>query len=403
MASTFPAGIEDATPRFVEDLVIAMKEQRPGARMMVLAPQVRGRIPAHRAHAAYEEVRFSYAWPPTTQRLTEQGILPALRAAPWLVPLIPSLFIGMHVAAARLIREWKPDVLHAHWFTPQGIVAARLSERTGVPLLLTTHASDVSIWATVPHLGPRLVRRWFPQARRITAVSHATLARARGFFAEPEWAELEARISVAPMGVRLPPTTAPRHSVSSERGASEVVLFLGRFAEKKGIPVLIDACARLARPTLRLVLAGDGPARATIERAVRESGIADQVHFPGFVSGEAKDALLAEAAVLVVPSIVTPGGDAEGLPVSLMEGLAAGVPVVATDATNAGELIADGVSGRIVPSQDPAALAAAIAQALDARPADRDAMSRAGRQCVERLAWPQVAHRYWKEIDACTS
>ena len=390
VASTFPAAPADASPAFVRDLMLALKTAHPEVAFAVLAPQVGVGMSWHTRHEEYDEFRFAYAWPRSAQRLTGRGILPALRREPWLVALVPFLFRGEHVALRRLVREWIPDVIHAHWFTPQGIVAAMVSKETGVPMVLTTHASDVSIWARIPLLGTSVVRRWFPRAARITAVSKQTLDRARQFFTDAEWEAIRPRTAIIPMGVT--PVAADHAHLPS---ATRTVLFLGRFAEKKGIPFLIDAVARLARKDIKLVIAGTGPEKRRIEAQVQRAGLADRVLFPGFVTAMQKARLIASADVIAVPSIDTSSGDSEGLPVVILEALAAGVPCVATDASGAGEVMEHGVHGWLVPQRDPAALAAAIDTALALDADARARLRHSARARAREFAWPQVARRHW--------
>ncbi|MHB1297049.1 MAG: glycosyltransferase [Gemmatimonadaceae bacterium] len=403
VASTFPASPTDESPAFVRDLVVALKEHQPECEFAVLAPQVGRDMPAHVRHAQYDEFRFPYAWPATLQRLSGRGILPALTREPWLIIVVPLLFIGEFIALWQLVRTWHPDVIHAHWFTPQGVVAALVSRLSGVPFVLTTHASDVSIWERVPVVGRWVVRRALPRAHRITAVSTQTLARARRFFTEDEWAAIVPRTRVIPMGVALA-GTSPARASHGGRGVDStcapIILFIGRLAAKKGVPVLVDAVARLQRPDVRLVIAGSGPEREAIGRAVVRAGLAGQVEFPGFVSGEAKDALIERASVIVVPSVETDGGDAEGLPVVVLEALAAGRPCVATDATGAADVITSGENGWLVPQRDPDALAGALREVLGLDDAARASVAARAKASMVPLAWPTVASRHWEFLFA---
>jgi glycosyltransferase involved in cell wall biosynthesis len=163
-----------------------------------------------------------------------------------------------------------------------------------------------------------------------------------------------------------PVTAAPR------------LLCIARLSEQKGHLLLVEAAARLAAEGRRfeLVLAGDGPLRATIERLVRLHGLDAHVRITGWVSGERVREELVASRALVQPSF------AEGLPVVLMEALALARPVVTTYVAGIPELVEPGVSGWLVPAGDVDALAAAMREALDATPARLDAMGRAGRERV---------------------
>lgn len=149
-----------------------------------------------------------------------------------------------------------------------------------------------------------------------------------------------------------------------------VLLAVGRLSAEKGHADLLDAvalvCGRGRR--ISLVLAGDGPERGRLEARVRDLGIADQVVFAGYVDGPQR--LLEEADLAVLPS------HTEGLPNAALEALIMDVPVLATRVGGTPEVIDDGVTGRLVPARDAAALATGIDEFL-----------------AQRDAWTQMAVR----------
>jgi glycosyltransferase involved in cell wall biosynthesis len=163
------------------------------------------------------------------------------------------------------------------------------------------------------------------------------------------------------------------------RGRGRRLLFTGRLAGVKGLPILLEALARLRRQgaDVELTLAGDGPDRALLEEEARRLGVAGAVRFAGYQSSEQVRSLLQETDVFVLPSF------AEGVPVVLMEAMASGVPVVATRVAGVSELVEDGVSGFVVPPGDDDALAGAITRLLD-DPALRARFAAAGRETIER-------------------
>jgi len=146
-----------------------------------------------------------------------------------------------------------------------------------------------------------------------------------------------------------------------------VVLWVGRLAPEKDLPTLVRAFDRLhaERPDTRLVLAGTGPERETVESLVADLELDDAVAFPGYVDPAP---YMARAAVFALSSTY------EGLPTVIVEALACGCPVVSTDCPSGPrEILADGEFGRLVPVGDDAALADALAETLDADASrDRD-------------------------------
>ena len=194
-------------------------------------------------------------------------------------------------------------------------------------------------------LGRWLVRRVLARAACIVAVSE----RWRNWLAQ---LQANPNLVCIPNPVALPPAVVPR-------GPRNVVLFLGRIEPAKGIPELLDAFAGLRPgvPDALLVCAGEGDIEAA-ERQARRLGLGDAVRFPGWIDGEEKRAWLARAALFVLPS------HAEGLPMSLLEAMAAGLPVVASAVGGIPDVVHDGVNGYLVAPGDRVALLRAMGRVL---------------------------------------
>lgn len=144
------------------------------------------------------------------------------------------------------------------------------------------------------------------------------------------------------------------------RAPGNAVLFIGRLDERKGVFDLLRAFAALAatRPAARLVLAGEGDSGAVLALA-RTLGVVDQLSLPGWVGARQRAALLASAAVFVLPS------HTEQMPMSLLEAMAAGTPVIASDVGAMPHMLGHGRCGLVIPAQEVQGLAAAIARMLD--------------------------------------
>jgi D-inositol-3-phosphate glycosyltransferase len=165
-----------------------------------------------------------------------------------------------------------------------------------------------------------------------------------------------------------------------------VILYAGRLIPWKGVQYAIAALAEV--PGAVLVVAGDGHYRPTLEEAARTAGLVDRVRFLGPVPHEDLPRLLAVSDVLVATSFAS-----ETFGIALVEAQACGVPVVASRFGGFPEVVQDGVTGLLVPPQEPAALAAAL-RALVADPARRVRMGEAGRRWVEeQFHWERVAER----------
>jgi colanic acid/amylovoran biosynthesis glycosyltransferase len=241
------------------------------------------------------------------------------------------------------------NVVHAQ-FARGGALALPLAQALGKRLVVTLHGGDVSKsrnW------------QWTVQARRWPAV--VTTA-ARFVCVSEAVAEIAARhdvprskITVLPIGVEVP--DVPRMVTD---GALPF-LFVGRFVPKKGIDVLADAVRRLhaTGAPVRLLCVGDGPLRSTLEAVARETGA---VELTGWLPPAEVTRKMAGASALLVPSIVAPDGDAEGLPSVIPEAMAQATPVIGSAEGGIAEAIEHERTGLLVPPGNPAALAAAMAR-----------------------------------------
>ncbi len=264
-------------------------------------------------------------------------------------------FAEAGVLAAHL-RRLGAAHLHNHIATASCTVAMLASRISGVPYSFTMHGPGI-------FFEPE---RWRIDAKMAHAAFTACISdfcRSQGmiFAAREHWP----RLHIVHCGVDPARYDRPRAA-----GAGLRLLFVGRLAAVKGVPVLFEALTglRARHPGLRLTLIGDGPERPGLEAEARALGLEAAVTFAGYRSQAEVAEALAETDILVLPSF------AEGVPVVLMEAMAARVPVVTTRIAGIPELVEDGASGCLVPPGDPAALAAA----LDRLAADADLRARMG-------------------------
>ena len=285
----------------------------------------------------------------------------------------------------RAIRAERPAVFHAHLSWPlsckHGILAAGLLP--GPAIVATAQLY------TVPGNALQARLRLSP-VRRIIAVSREVQSRYR------ELGIPAAKLTVVSNGIRLPATVPLRDaSLRAEllRGRPDfLVLTPARLHEQKGHAFLLAAACLV--PDVTFVLAGDGPLRGELERRARELGVAGRCVFLG--QRDDVPALLAAADLFLLPSLY------EGLPVSVLEAMAAGCPIVATAIGGTDEAVSDGETGLLVPPGDPAALAAAIRR-LRADPGLASRLARAGRERVGReFSSAATAERVMRVYDQVT-
>jgi glycosyltransferase involved in cell wall biosynthesis len=169
---------------------------------------------------------------------------------------------------------------------------------------------------------------------------------------------------------------------------ADVILTVGRLTAQKGHEDLLQAFAAVSprQPTLRLVVIGEGELREKLEQTARHLGIADRVRFPG--RSNELPSLYGSSRVMVLPSLW------EGMPNVVLEAMAARCPVVATDVEGVGEILGASQRGLVVPRRSPAALAAAIEETLDDRPAALQRAELGERWLADNLTPAQIVRRY---------
>ncbi|GJG87863.1 hypothetical protein tb265_30440 [Gemmatimonadetes bacterium T265] len=277
---------------------------------------------------------------------------------------------------AAYLRREAVEVLHTHnrYAHLVGRPAAALAGR---PVVSTDHwivETDAGLRGAVrcrlDDLSARVFRGDMVMVSRAQRRAHEAMGRLRG-----------ARVTVIPNGIdtaAFRPDPEVRRRVRSRLGIPDdapVLIAVAMLRPGKGHDHLLAAVARLrgAVPGLRLLVVGDGGERAALECRSAALGLSDAVTFLG-TRGDV-GALLAAADVYAHPSLF------ESLPTSILEAMAAGLPVVACAVGGVPELVTDGATGFLVPAADPGALAAALARALQPGAAAR--LGGAGRAWVE--------------------
>jgi glycosyltransferase involved in cell wall biosynthesis len=393
LTSTFPRWDGDATPRFVADLCVSLSKTMD---VTVLAPASRGADQLELLNVV-EVRRFRYGWPAGTQRLADGAILPNIRRNPLLLVQVPVFMLAELVAAWRLLSRREFDAIHAHWTIPQGIVATILKRRFGLPVLTTTHGSDLN--ALRLPLLTRMKRAVLRSSDAVTAVSDQLRDKAIGYGAPPE------RTVVLPMGVDTdvfsPERAAPALRKELAAGG-RLILFVGRLAEVKGARFLIEAMPEILRdtPNARLAVIGDGPERKALEQRSRRLGLTEKVVFLGAIANAELPSYYASADVFVGPSVVTRGGDAESFGIVLAEAMASGCPVVASDLEGVADVTSSGEHALLVPPGDPAAIARAVTRVLDDSTLRERLRTRALQNVRERFSHAHLHHEYATLIDA---
>ena len=261
------------------------------------------------------------------------------------------------------------DLIDAHYFYPDGVAAVRLGRALGLPVVVTARGTDLNL---IPRFAAP--RRMIVEAAHQAAGLVTVCAALKDVLVELGVAA--ERVRVLRNGVDLE-LFRPGDREGARRRLDldgPTLLSVGQLIERKGHHLVVDALREL--PAVRLLVVGDGPERGALERRARAAGVAARVRFLGAVPHAELAALYGAADALVLAS------SREGWANVLLEAMACGTPVVATDIWGTPEVVADPAAGRLVPERTPAALAAAVAALLADPPARA-----ATRRYAERFSW----------------
>lgn len=402
LTSTFPSKGTDPVPDFVKEQVIAMGSNFQNTCLNILAPHdsTMG-TKDYSSHAYYDEHRFHYFWPRRYEKFMSKGIIPTLRANRLYYFVVPFYVLSEYFAIRKLAKSISPDVIYAHWFTPQAVVGALVSKQSGIPLVFTTHSSDMVILGKLP-FHKKIIEFVMRHTHRWTAVSNRTVEKTKSLFTKQQWNKYKQNMAVIPMGVHVNDigkfniNKVPEQLSKIGQGNKPVILYLGRLAEVKGVDILIKAFSKLKSYNSKLVIAGTGPDEEKLVEFAKKLGLSNKVHFVGYVHSDAKKYLLKVADCLVVPSIKDSGGHTEGLPVVLMEGIAAGKIVIASDQSNAKEIISDGVNGFLYESTEIKQLARTIDNIISLDSVHKARVQAQARNTAKQFDWPIVAVQHCK-------
>jgi colanic acid/amylovoran biosynthesis glycosyltransferase len=272
--------------------------------------------------------------------------------------------------AARLMAADGVDHVHCHFSNHPAVAGFVIRRLTGIPFSFTAHGSDL-------HVDRRMLCAKVAEAAFVVPVSDYN----RELIIEECGPGVRGKLAVIHCGVD---TQFFRPAETNVEGPFSIVC-VGKLHEVKGQTYLVEACRLLAEAGVDLIctLIGDGPDRRALTQQIANSGLEGRVTILGERDRLQIAALLDTAHVLAAPSVPTRSGKREGIPVVLMEAMSAGLPVVASRLSGIPELVADGVSGLLVPPRDAAGLADALRR-LHEDPSLRRALGGNGRETIIR-------------------
>lgn len=381
LTSSYPRHADDWAGGFVAGLAHWLA--RGGDAVEVLAPfPAADPRPGPRLHALRYALRPRLCYGAGAPDNLLGGASAAQRVAAW--AQVPTFVGRLAVSCWWHARRW--DAVISHWLLPCAVVAARLAR--GRPHLAIAHSSDVHLLSRLP--GAALWLRALVRPRSTLVLTSETLRPVLlGVARDARSRDWVARAPIVPMGIDAPSWLASAGETRGPRPpeAPLRVVFVGRLVALKGVDLLLRACAGWR---CSLVVVGDGPERGALEALAAREGVAAQ--FLGAQPGWEKWRALLGADALVLPSRILSDGRCDSAPVTLVEAMTVGVPVVATAVGGIPALLEAGACGLLVPPEQPLALRAALQRLQqDAPLAAR--LRAAGRRRARDFSWDRVGAR----------
>jgi glycosyltransferase involved in cell wall biosynthesis len=373
LTHSFPRSEGDAAGSFILRLAVALRGE--DVNVHVVAPAAAG-VPASAEIEGVTVERFRYA-PRRYEKLAYTGNMAGDVASSWTAKFALVGFLGSDfVHAVRARRSLEPQVVHAHWWFPNGVVGTWVGGLARIPLVTTLHGTDVRLARTIGVAKP-LFGHVLKHSAAVTTVS-------RWLKEETEALVPGVHPTVAPM-----PVATDLFSPGTSRDGRRL-LFVGRLSTQKGAEHILHALAAM-KTEASLDIVGDGPNRSSLGQLAQQLGVTSRIRWHGQLSQSDLPALYQRAAAVVVPSVD------EGLGLVAVEALLCETPVVAFDSGGLRDVIQHDKTGLLVKPGDRAALASALDDLLarDGRGSD---LGRAGRLYALSAFAPESSARRYAEI-----
>lgn len=381
LTSTLPRWAGDTEPRFVLDLSRYLKKD---CDILILAPHDRGANESEPLEGV-NIIRYHYFPERWASLVYDGGITAKIKNNRFRILQVPFLLFFQYLATLNCIREWKPDVIHAHWIIPSGLIAVLASNRK-IPVICTSHGGDLY---GLKQTFFTQIKQWvIKRCGKITVVSETM---------KNEILKLQNNLdpSVISMGADLTSKFIPATNLVSRDKFT--ILFVGRLVEKKGLIYLIDIIPELIKhyPAVKLKIIGSGPMKKTISDRINTLKVEQHVDIYGSLEQSALITHYQNATVFVSPFIEATDGDQEGLGLVLVEAAGCECPVICGDVPAVKDVIEHNVTGQIVNARQPEELLCAIQNVFD-NESHYIEMARKMRTHVKtKYDWNNIAAKYY--------
>lgn len=338
-------------PRFEKDSEVPwlraslQKLSQAGVQVCVLAPAYRG-LCDHEIDGISVK-RFRYAPAPWEILTHDEGAPNKMASKPWLQLLAIPYILSGTLKMFSLIRKEKPDVIHAHWPFPHGLIAYPCARFFRIPLVLNFHGAELLLIKKHRFVRP-VLKFLIRRADAVLSNSHFTAKKIKEIFPR--------EVIISPYGTTFSNRLEKK---DKDKVGKFRVLFVGRHIERKGIAYLIEAAKELPPDRFEIRIVGEGDLTLALKKLAQKWKLS-HVIFLGKLSSEALALEYALAHAFVLPAIVDSRGDTEGLGVVLIEAAENELPIVASPVGGISDVIVDCVTGLFAEEKNPKAIADAI-------------------------------------------
>ena len=335
--------------------------------------------------------RFPYFFPFQLQRLCYgSGIVKNIKNSFLAILQLPFLIAAEFLYILAFFYKSKPDIIHAHWSLPQGLIGIIAKKIYKIPCVTSIHGSDV--YALGFHLFKALNHMVIRNSDVCTANSMATARIARKVSGN-------GHIKVVPMGVDTEHFARSQNVAFLKRKfkiEGPVILFVGRLIDWKGTVYLIKAMPEILQrfPAAKVLMIGSGPQKAELLRLTADIGAEDHIVIIDRLPQQELAVYYSMADIFVLPSIVNEIGETEGLGVVLLEAMACGLPVIGSRVGGIEDIIIDGQTGLLARQKDSQDLADKIVKLLSDESLRKKIIRNAHHLVNTKFSWEVVTLRF---------
>jgi glycosyltransferase involved in cell wall biosynthesis len=335
--------------------------------------------------------RFPYFYPLQLQKLCYgSGIVKNIKNNLPAMLQLPFLCASEFLFTLAFLKKYKPDILHAHWTLPQGLIGIIAKRILKIPCVTSIHGSDV--YSLKSSFFKTLNTIVIQNSDVCTVNSMATAAIARRVCGD-------GTAKVVPMGVDLECFSKTQDVTFLKRKfeiKGPVILFVGRLIDLKGTAYLIKAMPEilLRFPAAKALIIGSGPLKDELADLVQKLALKENVVFIDEMPQEELVAFYSLADIFVLPSIINEKGETEGLGVVLLEAMACGLPVIGCNVGGIPDIIRNGVTGLLIKQKDPGDLAEKSIQMMSDK-ALRNKVIQNGFGLIENtFSWEAISDKF---------